>query len=609
MKKLLSWDKPVIDSYGHIAHILSVVMHNEGYESWLYNNFTQLQISSSCNYKNIFLDYFAPRYPWMLCPWLHATNISTEDFEIYGFNIIQFLTMHLNQNHYLCLTIDMAAIKAYHNNNHSHHALLVYGYDDAEKVFYCADNFQRGYYASAQISFSEMEEAHRNTVLYQIYDITQGIWIWKPVVCKEYSFNLDQLKRELTDYLIARNSTRNHSFYQNNWDYPLVYGLDIYHVLIDFVQLHIEEPGIGDRRPFYVLKEHKKIMLRRIIYLYQSGYLDNASACYVEYKKLFELCSIVNGLWQKAIAISSRSNHEAVKAILGRIQQNLHQIKECERAAVQHLLENLHEKKLAVVARGSISYDHLSLKYEARNYADHLGNDGYPFQPGDTASFIFYGNGLQLGPEWPEGIDIACENDFMNREDLTEGYHKATIRCREPGWFKGLSILSRHPAKTSTRLLYLDTKTQGNWISRYGSAGYFLPKRERKDSDRVVMEHNGMAFIWDNDHKTDSILYSAVESAAISTAWFHQYQLEFNVITTHSQAVQIALYYYDADEVNRSMQIKFFDEFDRPLFEHKLYDFTTGIYGVYEIEGFIKIRLSRLNSIGYNTVVSGVFID
>jgi len=65
--------------------------------------------------------------------------------------------------------------------------------------------------------------------------------------------------------------------YDNNpeMEREWIFGINIYDELRKCMML-ISENEIGaDRRPFFIINEHKKIMVNRLLFLYQTGFIKN----------------------------------------------------------------------------------------------------------------------------------------------------------------------------------------------------------------------------------------------------------------------------------------------------------------------------------------------
>ncbi len=317
-KKILKTIYPPITSYPTHANILSTALINEEAIKWFYDYYIQLfarkDLSSFC-----YVDFFAP-ISWKCCPWIHYQRISREFVERKWGSITEFLIDSIDSDYYAFLYLNQFYIPDFslaYQSRDLMHDTYVYGYDAQEEVFYTAD-FYKYNYGYAKVKFSNIEKAFSTTNLCDMDDFLQGIVLVAPTKYEKYNFNVKRTVSFINDFLNSELGFRSYTegyrqdVEQNSADF--CFGMDIYRLLEELLTLQT----CMDIRPFYVLFDHKKLMLMRIEYLGVNGYLKNWETIYSKYeiikKKAKTLLNII-------LKIYVSGNIEKIKKAIDLLRQ------------------------------------------------------------------------------------------------------------------------------------------------------------------------------------------------------------------------------------------------------------------------------------------------
>lgn len=111
-------------------------------------------------------------------------------------------------------------------------------------------------------------------------------------------------------------------------------GLDVYSNIIKYIQL-LNHKEVGfDIRPFHALWEHKKLMVLRIKYMYDTGILKKDSELLQSYINI-ETTSIIHR--NMMIKYEFTRDLELTKKII----QQMNEIEQRERQLIPNMLENI----------------------------------------------------------------------------------------------------------------------------------------------------------------------------------------------------------------------------------------------------------------------------
>ena len=274
MNRRLPFKTPKITCYNQHANLLAIISQTDDYLPWFYNNYFQLQFTNDIYNREVMarLDFEMPLL-FEACPFLERQTMSRLFIDRLWSDASSFICECIDSEYYVYITIDTFYIDCYpdYQNHHGQHPILVLGYDMDNHTVFAADNFAGGQYTVKVISMTQLDQA------YNIYDakpvdvFMDGVtlfkynnhnqfWDWH----HDYEFDCTFMKNSIKDFLNSKGLNDYGIIGIEQWKgTTLVYGRSCY----DGINEYLNKIPYYDRRTFYVLWEHKKIMTERIEYM------------------------------------------------------------------------------------------------------------------------------------------------------------------------------------------------------------------------------------------------------------------------------------------------------------------------------------------------------
>lgn len=336
IKIILPVANPIIDCYPNYGAFLSILQNHEMAKPWIVSNFIQLECPNDMEQNTRMDFYMGSPYFISVCPWILLQRIRKDMIQLkWSNNISHFVREALLQGYYVFLMVDQFFIPASsaYQKYHRIHELFIYGYDDVEEVFYISDNFQNGQYIRGICSFTDLNYSYID--LSKSKDLGQElIYLLSFNNFGQFDINLEVLKELLSDYLFSINSSQKNNLLNQPLKKEWVYGLECYVHLIHYLKHIMPKVNQLDIRPFYVLKNHKTMMIERLMYLSQIQLLKDPDTFISSYVRIEELAKIVLNLSLKYV-VSKNLN------ILTRIAERLDQLSSIEADLLPRLLKSL----------------------------------------------------------------------------------------------------------------------------------------------------------------------------------------------------------------------------------------------------------------------------
>lgn len=149
------------------------------------------------------------------------------------------------------------------------HSFLLYGYDQAEQIFYAIGYTDNAKFELYQIAYSDFANGILN--------------VEKPALLLRYfrpdtklELNLQRIYEELGDYLHS-DYTVNHGTGKNRND---LYGIRAHHAFRSYIARYGQSGKFLDVRHSRFFYENKDFMQKRLSYLHQKGYISDYSEQY-----------------------------------------------------------------------------------------------------------------------------------------------------------------------------------------------------------------------------------------------------------------------------------------------------------------------------------------
>lgn len=272
---------PMITTYTQHAHLLTILTGNEFTYDWIFSNYIQLYINK--DYEHNWGDFYFP-FPYELrpsdtCKWIISKKIGKDLILKKWRTIIDFVIDSIDMGNYIHTMINNFYIplsQAYKKYNYRHD-IFIYGYNTKERILYVSDFFATGKYSFEEISFTDFEKAYSADHLAANSDYLNGlVYLYSLNKECDYKFDINNIISSLKAYYNC-NTPEYWLMYNNENIGNIVFGNQIYTTLSNYISKAINGNADIDLRPFYLLYDHKKIMLLRIKYLNQKGYF---SECY-----------------------------------------------------------------------------------------------------------------------------------------------------------------------------------------------------------------------------------------------------------------------------------------------------------------------------------------
>lgn len=298
--------EPIITCYPNHANLLSVISQNKDYLPWVYSTYIQLFCDRNDYKKNYLrLDFYTNNI-LELCPFISHQKISRELLgKISNISVAEYIISCLEEGYYCYFLIDTYFIEKYGNHNRYHyvHDIFVFGVNLERKVFYAADNFKNGKYSFEEIPIQQIVKGYYELENNNLIDWLEGVHLIKYRVkndyfglTQKYQFDIEKVVTELEDYINSFQTPKRYANPHEQWIIyaaDMAFGVDVYETIIQF----LEHSNDYDLRPLYVLSEHKKIMLKRLEYLENSGYLQGDFSS--EFTRIERETMIINNKYLK----------------------------------------------------------------------------------------------------------------------------------------------------------------------------------------------------------------------------------------------------------------------------------------------------------------------
>ncbi|MDR2667177.1 MAG: hypothetical protein LBB34_03685 [Holosporales bacterium] len=244
---------------------------------------------------------------------------TVDDEELTDHDIISRVCIEIRRNHYIQMMLQEYCIPGalFYKKNDIIHQHLIFGFDDAKRIFYALCHKENRRFGILEIKFEDFLMAYnkRDSAPYSYVKI-------KPMKNVFINFKRDEyLKDSLYDYLHGENRF---VFADSE---PAICGVDIYGELIHFLHL-----GQIDMRDYQALLQHKQIMSSRI-----SGYL-NLSSLGEQYKKVL-------GLAVRTHSFALKWSLTQQEKDISRIETTLYAMKQLEIAILSEVYTNVKQPR------------------------------------------------------------------------------------------------------------------------------------------------------------------------------------------------------------------------------------------------------------------------
>ncbi|QUI24692.1 hypothetical protein HZI73_21370 [Vallitalea pronyensis] len=326
--KILPFKYPPITCYEDQANTLSILLNDERTLPWIYSHYIHSEVFEKNGQQTKAHFYRMP------CDWIRIDAVPFVIVEKMGIELHDFLMQSIDLGYYVRYPIDAFHIHSYQSNYHYPHHIMVYGYDQSNKKYHIADNFKLGKYSYEECTFKEMKKAFMSGVKKKVVIKNPVFNLLSLKKDFNYQFDVDFVSASLKAYVSSENISvlhlRQYEQHKKNWQY----GLAQYGFLQNQIDALMKNEGYFGIRSFHFLFDHKSIMLDRIVYMSDKGYLKNKEAYYKDYSMIKKDCLTIRNLIIKYTIDSNIDTLERVKSLLYQVEEN-------ERKTLQSLIKDL----------------------------------------------------------------------------------------------------------------------------------------------------------------------------------------------------------------------------------------------------------------------------
>jgi hypothetical protein len=207
----------------------------------------------------------------------------------------------------------------------------------------------------------------------------------------------------------------------------------------------------------------------------------------------------------------------------------------------------------------------------------------------------------QSAPIGPKFLDVTGDN-FIAPDDALAIINVINAGVITPSIPGAAAFLER------------DSATQGNWQSKYGSAGYSLNSSVTNLPPGIQLSFTGGStdlydYVQAAVTTDPRALASPTGGARRAAEWTGDDGFTLNLNLKDGQQHRVSLYMLDWRPSGRSQKLEILDAATGQILDSQTLDaFGSGVYLSWLLRGSVKIRFTNLAN-GLNTVLGGIFFD
>ena len=158
----------------------------------------------------------------------------------------------------------------------------------------------------------------------------------------------------------------------------------------------------------------------------------------------------------------------------------------------------------------------------------------------------------------------------------------------------------------SASYVNIDTATQGNWESLYGSDGYNVIQDSTLYPSYVNVAVGGTPYLWAAQTSDVRGLQRISSSGRIAASVYNSSTFTVDLNFSDGAAHKVAFYFVDWDSGNRSETAQMLDGNTGAVLDTRtITNFAGGVYLVWNLSGHVTLKISTVS--GVNCVLSGIF--
>ncbi len=251
-------ENPPVKAYNHHAFGTGIITTIKKGMNWMFNNYIQLSYYPKDGPLtfDFYMDY-------IYCQPVFDTEHLTDDTMcLLKWNPIKLFSSVIMQGKYVT-----CCVNEYHIPNrdaymsyHFKHNILIYGFDDIEKVFYTAGYDDEGKYSVQKVAYKQLLKASPSDIY--ILTLRKNL---------DYELYVNHIDRQIRQY---------------NGELPLdpigsypkegrTTGIEAVNAMLGYICQAVEVNTSIDIKPICILMEHRKLMLERLRALNSKGIVSS----------------------------------------------------------------------------------------------------------------------------------------------------------------------------------------------------------------------------------------------------------------------------------------------------------------------------------------------
>ncbi len=337
---ILPLSDPPIIGYNYLAYPLSIMANHDEYLPWFHSNYIQLCCSADfLEQGTMHFDFYNYDFTVHPLPWLDIQRISRNLLSASYTHILHFLKDSLDRGLYVYLFLDEYYLsnKASYRSNHFYHDNFIFGYDDGDNILHTAGFDKTGIYKNYRMPFVELEGAYNHVEI--IKDELDYVHLFQFKTSGQYDFDVKLVIRLLKEFIDSDNTSNHFSIFKNPKNQ--VYGIKVYHYMIEYLESLLVRKISYDIRPFHILWEHKKCMKARIKFIEDRYELQEMNIFYRLYEEIEQLADVIR---ITMIKFDITKNQQFILNNIGRIREMMQKEREVL-GDLLNVLEKTHQNQ------------------------------------------------------------------------------------------------------------------------------------------------------------------------------------------------------------------------------------------------------------------------
>ncbi|MEF2246376.1 hypothetical protein [Paenibacillus sp. IITD108] len=346
--RILPVSEPIVSVYPKHSIPLSVLCNHEQTLDWLLSQYIQIKVHKNyiTSLPTDWCDFYTIDPRFSTSPWLHSECVTRSSIMSWSENDpISFFIKCIDLGMYISTRVDEFYInntKANLNKYYFPHAILVYGYDENNQLFYISGYDINGKFSKIKVSFANFEQAFlslNNSELEFFSEFTHLMTFRENIF--NYKLDFNWIYKQMYDYLNCENTSLRFGGLINTKLEDFYYGLQVYDKVMDYYEIN---NNTIDHRPLHLIWEHKKLMIVRLKHMENKQKELKLSDEIMGYYELEQIAQITRNLMLK---INVTKNLVEIKKInnnledMKKIKNNLEEMKKKERNILHLILLKL----------------------------------------------------------------------------------------------------------------------------------------------------------------------------------------------------------------------------------------------------------------------------